>query len=97
MYGPLKFLAGRVFRHTSTLLETSSPIFLQREMQSLQKCGQFPARKMAAGNRPRLRERFGIFSSKTATDSEKVSDSGKLALHSGTLLNFLLKRLPLPS
>ena len=44
-----KFLAGKVFRQISTLLENSSPIFRQREMLSLPRFGHFPARKTAAG------------------------------------------------
>ena len=44
-----KFLAGKVFRQISTLLENSSPIFRQHEMLSLPRSGHFPARKTAAG------------------------------------------------
>ena len=44
-----KFLAGKVFRQISTLLENSSPIFWQHEMLCLPRFGHFPARKMAAG------------------------------------------------
>ena len=44
-----KFLAGKVFRQISTLLENSSPIFRQHEMLSLPWFGHFPARKTAAG------------------------------------------------
>ena len=54
-------------RRISTLLESSSPIFRQREMLSLARFGPFPEKKMAAGNRPRLWERSWIFSSETAT------------------------------
>ena len=58
-WGP-KFLAGKVFRQILTLLENSSPIFLQHKVLFLPRCGHFPARKMAAGHRPRLRERSWI-------------------------------------
>ena len=44
-----KFLAGKVFRQISTLLEDNSPIFWQREMLSLPRFGHFPARRTAAG------------------------------------------------
>ena len=44
-----KFPAGKVFRQISTLLESDSPIFRQREMLSLPRFGHFPARKTAAG------------------------------------------------
>ena len=44
-----KFLAGKVFRQISTLLENYSPIFRQHEMPSLPRFGHFPATKMAAG------------------------------------------------
>ena len=44
-----KFVAGKVFRQISTLLENYSQIFRQREMLSLPRFGHFPARKMAAG------------------------------------------------
>ena len=43
-----KFPAGKVFRQISTLLENDSPIFRQREMLSLPRFAQFPARKTAA-------------------------------------------------
>ena len=44
-----KFLAGKVFRQISALLENSSPIFRQHDMLSLPRFGHFPARKAAAG------------------------------------------------
>ena len=44
-----KFLAGKVFRQMSTLLETYSPIFRKHEMLSLPRFGHFSARKTAAG------------------------------------------------
>ena len=45
-----KFLAARVFRQISTLLENDSPDFpAARNMLSLPGLGHFPARKMAAG------------------------------------------------
>ena len=44
-----KFLAGKVFRQISTLLENYSPIFQQHETLSLPRFGHYPARKMAAG------------------------------------------------
>ena len=44
-----KFLAGKVFRQISTLLENYSQIFRQHEMLSLPRFGHFPATKMAAG------------------------------------------------
>ena len=44
-----EFLAGKVFRQISTLLENSSPIFRQHEMLSLPRFGHFQARKTAAG------------------------------------------------
>ena len=44
-----KFVAGRVFRQISTLLEKYSLIFRQLEMLSLPRFGHSPARKMAAG------------------------------------------------
>ena len=62
-----KFLAGKVFRQVSTLLEISSPIFRQHEMLSLPRFGHFPARKWLLENRPRLQECSWIFSSETAT------------------------------
>ena len=59
-----KFLAGKIFRQISTLLENSSPIFRQQKRLSLPRFGHFLARKTAAG---------------------------KLAVPSGTLLDFLLQ------
>ena len=44
-----KFLAGKVFRQLSTLLENSSLIFQEPEMLSLPRFGHFPVRKTAAG------------------------------------------------
>ena len=44
-----KFLAGKVFRQSSKLLDNYSPIFRQHEILSLPAFGQFPERKMAAG------------------------------------------------
>ena len=44
-----KFVAGKALQQISTLLENNSPIFRQREMLSLPRFGNFPARKMAAG------------------------------------------------
>ena len=44
-----KFVAGKVLRQISTLLENYCPIFRQREMLCLPRFGHFPARKMAAG------------------------------------------------
>ena len=42
--GCSKFLAGKVFRQISMLLENSSPIFRQHEILSLPRFGHFPAR-----------------------------------------------------
>ena len=47
-----KFLARTAFGQFSTLLENSSLILQQHEMLSLLRFEHFPARKMAAGNRP---------------------------------------------
>ena len=62
-----KFVAGKVFWQISTLLENYSLIFQQLDMLSLPRFGRFLARKMAAGQSARLRERCWIFSSETAT------------------------------
>ena len=66
-----KFLAGKVFRQNSTLLENSSPIFRQHEMLFLPRFGHFPSRKMAAG---RSAPPSWIFSSETATTFLTVSE-----------------------
>ena len=44
-----EFLAGRVFRQISSLLEKSSPIFRRHERLSLPRFGHCPARNTAAG------------------------------------------------
>ena len=70
-----KFLAGKVFRQISTLLENSSPIFRQHsEMLSLPRFGHFPARKMAAGKSAPPSGALLDFSSETATAFLSFSD-----------------------
>ena len=62
-----KFVAGKVFRQISTLLENCSLIFRQLELLFLPRFGHSPARKILLENRHRLRERCLIFASETAT------------------------------
>ena len=72
--GRPKFLAGKVFRQISTLLDNSSPNLQQHEMLFLSRFGDFPARKCLHEHRPRLWERSWIFSSET-TDTVFLSFS----------------------
>ena len=63
-----KFLAGKVFRQLSTLLEKFLPPFSgSTKCDPCQGLGIFQQGKWLLENRPRLRERSWIFSSETAT------------------------------